>query len=296
LCNINIIKSDGTKVALDIEKINRMVVGACKGVDDVSPSEIIMHSKLQFVDGMETKRIQEILIKSAKDLVSADKPNYSAPAARLQMVALRKEVYGQYEPPAFSSIYKKNVGLGKYDADVLAKYSKKEWDFFDKLINHKRDKDFRLAAVGQLLDKYLVQDRTSGVYFETPQVMYMGIAITLLSYIKNKKKRLAAIERFYDGASTFSFSLPTPIMAGVRTPTRQFSSCVLIKCGDSLDSINATSAAIVNYVSKRAGIGLDHSAIRGIGSPIRNGEMKHTGLIPFLKYHTAALKSCSQGL
>lgn len=295
MCNIKIVKSDGRKENLDVDKINKVVLESCKDVKGVSASEIISNAKLQFVDGMTSRRIQEILVNSAKDLITEESPNYATPAARLQMYDLRKKVYGQYSPPKFSDLYRKNVSLGKYDAEALKVYTKADWDFFDQTINHKRDKTFSLAAVGQLLDKYLVQNRKTEVYYETPQMMYMSIAITLLSYLKDPEYRRQQIKQFYDGASTFSFSLPTPIMAGVRTPTRQFSSCVLIKCGDSLPSINATAAAIVNYVSKKAGIGLDHSAVRGIGSPIRNGEMLHTGVLPFLKYHTAALKSCSQG-
>lgn len=295
MCSINIVKSNGLKEPLDVEKINKVVLESCKGVEDVSASEIISNARLQFVDGMTSRRIQEILVNSAKDLITEESPNYATPAARLQMYDLRKKVYGRYTPYGFSELYKRNVELGKYDAEVLDIYSEEDWEYFDSIIDHKRDKTFSLAAVGQLLDKYLVQNRKTEVYYETPQVMYMSIAITLLSFLKNPEYRRQQIKQFYDGASTFSFSLPTPIMAGVRTPTRQFSSCVLIKCGDSLPSINATAAAIVNYVSKKAGIGLDHSAVRGIGSPIRNGEMLHTGVLPFLKYHTAALKSCSQG-
>ena len=295
MCNIKIVKSDGRKEPLTVEKINKMVLESCKGVDGVSASEIISNARLQFVDGMTSRRIQEILVKSAKDLISEETPNYATPAARLQMYDLRKKVYGCYTPYSFSQLYRHNVELGKYDSEVLDIYTEEDWNYFDSTIRHNRDWDFSLAAAGQLLDKYLVQNRKTEVYYETPQVMYMAIAITLLSYIKDPVYRRQQIKQFYDGASTFSFSLPTPIMAGVRTPTRQFSSCVLIKCGDSLPSINATAAAIVNYVSKKAGIGLDHGAIRGIGSPIRNGEMVHTGVVPFLKYHTAALKSCSQG-
>ena len=294
-----VIKRDGTMGDSDLDKINKVVIGACEGVANVSPSLIISNAKLQFVDGMPTSRIQELLIKSAKDLVTIDTHEYAIPAARLQIYDLRKRVYGDYKPCSFSELYKRNVNLGKYDKEPLKTYTKNEWKYFDSIIDHKRDKDFCLAAVGQLLDKYLVQDRVSGGdtenYYETPQMMYMAIAITLLSGIKDKELRKLRIKEFYDSASTFSFSLPTPIMAGVRTPTRQFSSCVLIKCGDSLDSINATTTAITKYVSQRAGIGLDHSAVRGEGSPIRNGEAVHTGLIPFLKLHSAALKSCSQG-
>ncbi|AUR89210.1 ribonucleotide reductase large subunit [Vibrio phage 1.121.O._10N.286.46.C4] len=295
MCNINIVKRDGSKEKLDLDKINKVVLGACAGVANVSASEILLKAKLHFVDGMTSARIQEIIIKAATEMVTATTPEYATPAARLQMYDLRKKVYGQYKPCSFSELYKKNVELGKYDKEVLEIYDESEWAYFDSLINHRRDKTFSLAACGQLLDKYLLKDKGTGQYFETPQMMYMAIAITLHGYHSNKEYRLEQIKKFYEGASTFSFSLPTPIMAGVRTPTRQFSSCVLIKCGDTLDSINATATAITNYVSKKAGIGLDHGAIRGEGASIRNGEMTHTGVIPFLKYHTAALKSCSQG-
>lgn len=295
MCNINIVKRNGSKEKLDFDKINKVVIGACKGVDNVSSSEIILEAKLHFIDGMTSARIQEIIIKAATGLVTEETPEYAIPAARLQMYDLRKKVYGVYKPTAFSYLYKRNVALGKYDAEVLDTYTQEDWDFFDATINHKRDRDFSLAACGQLLDKYLVQDRVTKQYYETPQMMYMAIAITLHSYHKDPVYRRQQIAKFYNGASTFSFSLPTPIMAGVRTPTRQFSSCVLIKCGDTLDSINATATAIANYVSKKAGIGLDHGAIRGEGTAIRGGEMIHTGLIPILKYHTGALKSCSQG-
>lgn len=292
---INVVKYDGRKEPVDYSKINKVVIGACEGVDGVSASEIINTAKLQFVDGISSKNIQEVLINAAKNLVTEDTPNYAIPAARLQMYDLRKKVYGSYKPCKFSALYKKNTALGKYDGAVYDIYTEEDWEYFDSIIVHSRDKDFSLSAVGQLMDKYLVQNRVTGKYYETPQMMYMAISITLLGHIKCPVERRQKIKRFYDAASTFSFSLPTPIMAGARTPTRQFSSCVLIKCGDTLDSINATATAITNYVSKKAGIGLDHGAIRGVGASIRDGEMVHTGLLPFIKYHTAALKSCSQG-
>lgn len=293
---LSIIKNNGVPEPLDMEKLRKVVVNSCDGIEGVDPETIIENAHLQFADGMSSKRIQEILIKSATNLTTEDTPNYQFCAARLSMYALRKRVYGKYEPCSFLELYQRNVSMGKYDEELFDLYTNEEFIILGDYIKHSRDKDFCLAAVGQLLDKYLVQDRTrDDVYYETPQMMYMAIAMTLLSFIKDKEERLEKVKKFYDGASTFAFSLPTPIMSGVRTPTRQFSSCVLIKTGDSLDSINASAAAIVNYVSKKAGIGLDHGAIRGLGAKIRGGDMAHTGMLPFMKYHSAALKSCSQG-
>lgn len=293
---LSIIKGNGVPEPLNMDKLRKVVLKSCKGIEGVDPESIISNAHLQFVDGMSSKRIQELLVRSATNLTTDTTPNYQYPAARLTMYALRKRVYGRYQPIPYIQLYKKNVAMGKYDAELLDVYTEAEFNELGAYIQHGRDKDFCLAAVGQLMDKYLVQDRTrDDVYYETPQMMYMAIGMTLLGYITDKVERLEKVKRFYDGASTFAFSLPTPIMAGVRTPTRQFSSCVLIKTGDSLPSINATATAITNYVSKKAGIGLDHGAIRGVGAKIRGGEMAHTGLIPFIKYHTAALKSCSQG-
>ncbi|QOI58436.1 putative ribonucleoside-diphosphate reductase subunit alpha [Salmonella phage pSal-SNUABM-02] len=258
-------------------------------------SEVIAASKIQFTDNMRTDRIQDILIQAAASLISVDKPNYQYVAARLKSYDLRKSAYGQYKPPHLLDIFTKNIKLGVYDREFLDLYTTEEFDELQSVINHKRDKNFTWAAMGQLAEKYLLRDRSKkNAFFETPQVMYMGIAMALFS-AWDKDTRMDMVKKFYEYASTGKFSLPTPIMAGVRTPTRQFSSCVLIKTGDTLDSINATAKSIVDYVSKRAGIGFDVGAIRGIGSPIRGGEMVHTGLIPFIKYLTGALKSCSQG-
>ncbi len=294
---INVIKRDGSSVSFDIEKLHTVVDRACDGLDGVSMSEVIAASKIQFTDNMRTDRIQDILIQAAASLISVEKPNYQYVAARLKSYDLRKIVYGQYKPPHLLDIFVKNIKLGKYDREFLDLYTKEEFDELQATINHKRDKNFTWAAMGQLTEKYLLRDRSQKdkkVYCETPQVMYMAIAMALFSQW-DKDSRLDMIKKFYNYASTGKFSLPTPIMAGVRTPTRQFSSCVLIKTGDTLDSINATAKSIVDYVSKRAGIGFDVGVIRGIGSPIRGGEMVHTGLVPFIKYLTGALKSCSQG-
>lgn len=295
---INIIKRDGSSAPFDIEKLHTVVDRACDGLDGVSVSEVVAASKIQFTDNMKTERIQDILIQAAATLISVEKPNYQYVTARLKSYDLRKIVYGQYKPPHLFEIFSKNIKLGVYDREFLDLYSADEFEELNGVINHKRDKQFTWAAMVQLSEKYLLRDRSqkdSKIYYETPQVMYMAIAMALFSSLKNKAERMAMVKKFYEYASTGKFSLPTPIMAGVRTPTRQFSSCVLIKTGDTLDSINATAASIVNYVSKRAGIGFDVGAIRGIGSSIRGGEMVHTGLIPFIKYLTGALKSCSQG-
>ncbi|AEN94173.1 ribonucleotide reductase of class Ia (aerobic) alpha subunit [Salmonella phage SPHG3] len=293
---INIIKRDGSSVPFDIEKLHTVIERACDGLEGVSVSEVEAASKIQFTDNMKTERIQDIIIQAAATLISVDKPNYQYVAARLKSYDLRKVVYGQYKPPHLLDIFAKNTKLGVYDREFLELYSKEEFEELNTVINHKRDKNFTWAAMGQLTQKYLLRDRSSDskVYYETPQVMYMAIAMALFS-AWDKESRLTMVKKFYEYASTGKFSLPTPIMSGVRTPTRQFSSCVLIKTGDTLDSINATAKSIVDYVSKRAGIGFDVGAIRGIGSPIRKGEMVHTGLVPFIKYLTGALKSCSQG-
>lgn len=292
----NIIKRDGRRVPFDLDRLHTVISRACDGLEGVSVSEIEVTSNIQFTDDMHSSRIQEIIIQAATELISASKPNYQYVAARLLSYDLRKLVYGTYYPPSLFEIVKKNVELKVYDAELILDYSDSEYETLDQVINHQRDKTFTRAAMGQLLDKYLLRDRTVGnKYYETPQVMYMTIAMALFSKKPDKSERMASIIKFYNAASTFKFSLPTPIMAGVRTPTRQFSSCVLIKVGDNLNSIKAAGGAIIDYVSKRAGIGIDVGAIRAQGSPIRGGEMTHTGTIPFIKYLKGALKSCSQG-
>lgn len=294
---INITKRGGSLVPFDIEKSHAVLERACDGLTGVSVSDIEAASKIQFVEGMKTSRIQEIFIQAAANLISVSNPNYQYVAARLKSYDLRKRVYGQYKPPHLLEIFKTNIGRGVYDREFLDLYTEEEFNYLQTVINHKRDKTFTWAAMGQLTQKYLLRDRSKGEgeeeYYETPQVMYMAIAMALFSGWGHD--RLDMVTKFYNYASTFKFSLPTPIMSGVRTPTRQFSSCVLIKTGDTLDSINATAKSIVDYVSKRAGIGFDVGSIRAVGSPIRKGEMVHTGLVPFIKYLTGALKSCSQG-
>lgn len=291
---IQITKRDGRKEPLDIEKLHKVVFFACEGIAGVSPSEVEIHSQVQFFDGMTSSEIQETLIKSAADLISEETPNYQFVAGRLINYHLRKQVYGQYDPPELLEITTKNVNLGFYDAEILKAYSKKEFATLNKHIKHQRDEKLTYVAMEQFRGKYLVQNRVTGQIYETPQIAYMLIAMTLFqSYPVDT--RLKWVKEYYDAISLHDISLPTPVMAGVRTPQRQFSSCVLIETGDSLDSINATTSSIVKYVSQKAGIGIGAGKIRALGSPIRKGDAYHTGVIPFYKMFQAATRSCSQG-
>lgn len=286
-------KRDGSKEHLDLNKFHKVVMWACENINGVSPSEVELKSHIQFYDGIKTRDIQETLIKASADLISEDTPNYQYVAGRLINYTLRKEVYGGFQPEDFLTLIKRNVKLGKYDAEILTLYTEDELNELGAYINYSRDEDFTYVAMEQMRGKYLVQNRVTKEYYETPQVMYMMIGATLFSAYT--EDRLRWVKDFYDAVSTFKLSLPTPIMAGLRTPTRQFSSCVLIESDDSLKSINATSSAIVNYISQKAGIGINAGRIRALGQPIRNGDAMHTGLIPFLKLFQAAVKSCSQG-
>ena len=292
--NLQVTKRNGQKDRLDLDKIHRVIAWAAEGLDNVSVSQVELKSHIQFYDGIQTVDIHETLIKSAADLISRETPDYQYLAARLAIFHLRKKAFGQFEPPALYDHVVRLVELKKYDNQLLLDYTREEFDAMDSFLDHSRDMDFSYAAVKQLEGKYLVQNRVTGEYFESPQFLYMLIGACLFSGYP-KDTRMDYIQRFYDAVSTFKLSLPTPIMSGVRTPTRQFSSCVLIECGDSLDSINATASAIVKYVSQRAGIGINAGNIRAIGSPIRGGEAFHTGCIPFYKYFQTAVKSCSQG-
>ena len=292
--NIFIKKRDGREELLDIEKMRKVISWAIEGVDNVSLSQIEMKSRIQFADKMKSEDIQKILIKTAADLISKDTPNYSIVAARLNMFDLRKRAYGRFDPPSLYDHVLKMVKLGKYDKKLLEYYTEEEFNTMNGFIDHSRDMNFHYAAIKQLEGKYLVQNRTTDEIYESPQMAYILIsAIFFQRY--SKDKRLGLVKEFYDYLSKGVISLPTPIMGGLRTPTRQFSSCVLIECGDTLNSINATASAIVKYVSQRAGIGVGAGAIRALGSPIRGGEAFHTGCIPFYKYFQSAVKSCSQG-
>ena len=287
-------KRDGSKERINLDKIHRVLDWAAEGLNNVSVSQVELRSHIQFYDGIRTADIHETIIKAAADLISRDAPDYQYLAARLAIFHLRKKAYGQFEPPKLYDHVVKLVEMGKYDKHLLEDYTAEEFAQMDEFIDHWRDMNFSYAAVKQLEGKYLVQNRVSGEIYESAQFLYILVAACLFSNYP-RETRLSYVKRFYDAVSTFKISLPTPIMAGVRTPTRQFSSCVLIECGDSLDSINATSSAIVKYVSQRAGIGINAGRIRALGSPIRGGEAFHTGCIPFYKHFQTAVKSCSQG-
>ena len=271
-------KRDGSTERINLDKIHRVLDWAAEGLNNVSISQVELRSHIQFYDGIKTADIHETIIKAAADLISRDAPDYQYLAARL----------------AIFDHVSKMVKNGKYDTHLLEDYTEEEFKQMDSFIEHDRDMTFSYAAVKQLEGKYLVQNRVTGEIYESAQFLYILVAACLFSNYP-RETRLDYIKRFYDAVSTFKISLPTPIMSGVRTPTRQFSSCVLIECGDSLDSINATSSAIVKYVSQRAGIGINAGRIRALGSPIRGGEAFHTGCIPFYKHFQTAVKSCSQG-
>ncbi|CCN82554.1 ribonucleoside diphosphate reductase 1, alpha subunit [Vibrio nigripulchritudo SFn27] len=291
---LTVTKRDGRKENIDLEKIHRVIAWAAEGLDNVSVSQVELKSHIQFYDGITTSDIHETIIKSAADLISEESPDYQYLAARLAVFHLRKKAYGQFEPPVLFDHVAKLVDAGKYDKHLIEDYTKAEFEQMNGFIDHSRDMNFSYAAVKQLEGKYFVQNRVTKEIYESAQFLYILVAACLFAKYP-KDTRLDYIKRFYDAASTFKISLPTPIMSGVRTPTRQFSSCVLIECDDSLDSINATSSAIVRYVSQRAGIGINAGRIRALGSEIRNGEAFHTGCIPFYKYFQTAVKCCSQG-
>jgi len=290
---IHVTKRDGTVQNFDLDKIHKVLEWATQDISNVSQSEIELRSNIQLYDKIPAYDIHELLIKSASELISDHTPNYQFVAARLISYKLRKEVYGQYDPLPLTDVINKNVDLGVYDPAILSYYTNEELKELDSYIKHARDDTFTYAGMEQFRGKYLVQDRRTKQCYETPQILYMMVAATL--FAKETKNRIAWVKHYYDAISQFYISLPTPIMAGVRTPTRQFSSCVLIESGDSLDSINATSTSIVKYISKKAGIGIGAGSIRAAGAKVGDGSVVHTGLIPFLKYFQSAVKSCSQG-
>ena len=279
---------------LNIEKIHEMVEYACEDIAGVSSSQVEMNSGLQFYDGISTDEIQQILIKSASDLISLDNPNYQYVAARLLIFSLRKQIFHRlWGHPHFYDHTKKGVEIEVYDPKILDWYDKKDFDRMENWINHERDYDFTYAGLRQVIDKYLVQDRSTGQMFETPQFMYMLISATIFAqYPKNK--RMSYVKKYYDAISQFKINIPTPVMAGVRTPIRQYASCVLVDVDDTLPSIFSSDMAIGNYVAQRAGIGINAGRIRGINSRIRGGEVQHTGVIPFLKKFEATVKCCTQ--
>tara|TARA_B100000085_G_scaffold14087_1_gene12115 strand:+ start:276 stop:2567 length:2292 start_codon:yes stop_codon:yes gene_type:complete len=295
---IKVIKSDGSKVSIDLDKIHKMVEKSCRNITGVSESLVEMNSGLQFYDGITTQEIQKILVKSASDLISLESPNYQFVAARLLLFAVQKQVFNtkwkdaEIYPP-LKDIVERNVEKGLYTEDLLNDYTDKEYEKLNSYLRHSRDYEFTYAGLQQVVDKYLIQDRSTGTLFETPQFMYMLIAMTLFRNY-DKDKRLSYIQKYYNATSTFKINIPTPIMAGVRTPLKQFASCVLVDSDDTLDSLFASDMAIGRYVAQRAGIGINAGRVRGLGAKIRGGEVQHTGVIPFLKKFESTVRCCTQ--
>ena len=295
--DIKVVKRDGSTEHLNLEKVHAMTVEACEGLGSgVSASQIEMNSGLQFYDGIETSDIQEILVRSASDLISLEQPNYQFAAARLLLYGLRKQVFGRAwleGHPHVLDHLEDGVGKGIYDSEIPSKYSQEEWDEIDSWMDHDRDYLFTYAGLRQVADKYLVQDRSTGEVYETPQYMYMLIAATLFQNYP-LETRLDYVRRYYNAISKHRINIPTPIMAGVRTPIRQFASCVLVDIDDTLDSIFSSDMAIGKYVAQRAGIGINAGRIRGINAKIRGGEVQHTGVVPFLKKFESTVRCCTQ--
>ena len=297
---ITVVKRNGERVALDISKIQRQVAHACIGIDGVSPSMIEIKAQIELHDGMTTQTIDELLLKAMVNLIDeTENPeinnvNYQFVAGRQRVSMLRKEVYGEYDPPKLFEIIKRNVEANMYTPELLEWYTEDEWNIIDLFIDHDKDQNYTYAAIAQLCEKYLVQNRANGTIYETPQVRY-AIAAATAFHNEPKETRLKLVKEYYECASDGHFTLATPVLAGLGTTTKQFSSCVLISSDDTLDSIFAAGEMMAKYASKRAGIGLEIGRIRPLGAPIRNGEIKHTGMIPFLKKWFADLRSCSQG-
>jgi len=290
---IKVQKRNGKTEDLDINKIHFVVEEACEGLSGVSSSQIEINANLQFYDGITSKDIQNVLVRSANDLTTLDNPNYQYAAARLLLYDVRKEAHGQYEYLPLLKLILRNIRLGVYDKGIVEKYTKTEIKKMNTWIKRERDLDFAYAGLRQVVDKYLVQDRSSGTLYETPQDMYMLISATLFSEYP-KSKRMSYVKKYYDAISTFKINIPTPVMAGVRTPIRQFASCVLVDSDDTLPSIFSTDMAIGLYVARRAGIGINAGRIRGINAKIRGGEVQHTGVVPFLKKFESTVRCCTQ--
>jgi len=294
--SINVVKRNGQKEVLDLDKLHQMVECACDNLTGVSASQVEMNSNIQFFDGIKTSEIQEILVRSASDLISLENPNYQFVAARLLLFGLYKEVFGASWTTKFPTVHEhliSGISLGVYDEGILEKYSYEEWEQIDKVIDHDRDYLFTFAGIRQVVDKYLVQDRSSKAIFETPQYMYVLIAAYLFQDYP-QETRIQYVKRYYNAISKHRINIPTPVMAGVRTPLRQFASCVLVDVDDSLDSIFSSDMAIGRYVAQRAGIGINAGRIRGLNSKIRGGEVQHTGVIPFLKKFESTVRCCTQ--
>jgi ribonucleoside-diphosphate reductase alpha chain len=289
-----VVKRNGLIESLDLDKMHLMVEEACKGLAGVSASQVEMTSGIQFYNGISTQEIQEILIRSASDLINLDHPNYQYVAARLLLFAVRKQLYGRMkELPTLEDHIYTCVNAQVYDSEIFNKYSKEEIERVNSWIDHDRDYLFTYAGLRQVVDKYLVQDRSTGGVYETPQFMYIMIALTVFAEYP-KETRMSYVRRYYDAISKHKINIPTPIMAGVRTPLRQFASCVLVDTDDTLDSIFSSDMAIGRYVAQRAGIGINAGRIRGINSKIRGGEVQHTGVVPFLKKFESTVRCCTQ--
>ena len=289
-----VIKRSGDNEPLDLNKLHLMVEEACRDLSGVSASQVEMQSGIQFYDGITTAEIQEILIRSASDLIDLENPNYQFVAARLLLFSVRKSLYGRVQDhPTFVDHIKKCVLAGVYDPEILTNYTEEELNRLGGYINHNRDYLFTYAGLRQVVDKYLVQDRSAGQVYETPQFMYMMISATIFARYP-KETRISYVKRYYDAISKHKINIPTPIMAGVRTPLRQFASCVLVDVDDTLDSIFSSDMAIGRYVAQRAGIGINAGRIRGINAKIRGGEVQHTGVVPFLKKFEATVRCCTQ--
>jgi ribonucleoside-diphosphate reductase alpha chain len=289
-----VVKRNGKTEPLDLNKLHVMVEEACKDLAGVSASQVEMQSGIQFFDGISTAEIQEILIRSASDLIDLDHPNYQFVAARLLLFSIRKQLYGRmHEVPTVKQHVDQCIKKGVYDAEIADLYTDEEFDKLQSMIDHGRDYLFTYAGLRQVVDKYLVQDRSTGTLYETPQFMYLMIAATIFSKYP-KETRLDYVKRYYDAISKHKINIPTPIMAGVRTTLRQYASCVLVDVDDSLDSIFSSDMAIGKYVAQRAGIGINAGRIRGINSKIRGGEVQHTGVVPFLKKFESTVRCCTQ--
>ena len=298
--NMQVTKRGGHREAIDLDKIHRVVTWACEGVPDVSVSQVELKAAIQFFDGITSHDIQEMLIKSAADLISDDpevngSPNYETVAGRLLMFHMRKIAYGQYAPPHLLDHVKNMTEKGVYSSEILEKYSESEINQMNDWLNHDKDLEFTYVAMSQFRGKYLAQDRVTKRIYESPQVLYMLVSATFFIDIADKEKQMNYIHRFYKLLSEQKISLPTPIMGGMRTPIKQFSSCVLIEVDDTLDSIVASTSSIIKYIAKKAGIGVNVGKIRAVDSPVAGGTINHTGLIPFIKLFQAAVKSSHQG-
>ena len=291
--DLNIIKRTGSSVPLDVQKIHKVVNFACEGLNGVSSSLVQMNAGIQFADGITSREIQDLLVRSANDLISLEQPNYQYVAARLLLYGIYKDVFGGFDKTPMIEMIKKNIERKVYDSSILDMYSEEEFDKMEKYLKHNRDENFTYAGLRQIVDKYLCQDRSSGEIYESPQHMYMMIAATLFANYP-KEDRLHYVRRYYDATSLFKINIPTPVMAGVRTPIRQFASCVLVDSDDTLDSIFASDMSIGRYTAQRAGIGINAGRIRGINSKIRGGEVAHTGVVPFLKKFEATVRCCTQ--